>query len=142
MNYPKSDKYVKYQFKINNSDYDSLSFHIKKNDPKYKIYEVSGGIFFNKNFQKCERHKKKVIEDIKLITQNMNENSYRFFYENLEDGKSYADVVEFLYPNGDLIRVWCVNWSKKVEEKLNYADNFSISLSPLKHMNWINKDAY
>ena len=29
MNYPKSDKYVKYQFKINNSDYDSLSFHIK-----------------------------------------------------------------------------------------------------------------
>lgn len=142
MNYPKSDKYVKYQFKIDNSEYDNLSFHIKKNDPKYKIYEVSGGIFFRKNFQKCKMHKKKVINDIKLITQNMKEDSYRFFYENLEDGKSYADVVEFLYPNGDLIRMWCVNWSKKVEENLNYADNFSISLTPLQHMNWINKDAY
>ena len=142
MKYPKSDKYIKYQFTINNSEYDNISFHLKKNDPKFKIYEISGGTFFTKNFTKCKKYKEKVINDIKSITQNLTENSYRYYYENVEDGKSYADVVEFKYPNGDLIRMWCVNWSEQVENNLNYGDNFSISLTPLKHMNWINEEAY
>ena len=142
MKYPKSDKYTKYQFKINSSEYDNISFHIKKNDPKFKIYEISGGTFFNKNFSKCKKHKADVINDLKSITKNLIEDSYRFYYENLEDGKSYADVVDFKYSNGDLIRMWCVNWSEKVEKNLNYGDNFSISLTPLKHINWINKEAY
>ena len=142
MKYPLSDKYIKYQFKLNNSEYDNISFHIKKNDTQYKITEISGGIFFTKNFSKCENHKNKVKKDIKIITKNLKEDSYRFFYKTIEDGKSFADVVEFKYPNGDLIRMWCVNWSNKVEKSLNYADNFSISLTPFKHMNWINKEAY
>ena len=142
MKYPKSDKYIKYQFNINNSEYDNISFHLKKNDPKFKIYEISGGTFFTKNFTKCKKYKEKVINDLKSITQNLIEDSYRFYYENLEDGKSFADVVEFKYSNGDLIRMWCVNWSEKVEKNFNYGDNFSISLTPLKHMNWINKEAY
>ena len=53
-----------------------------------------------------------------------------------------GDVVDFKYSNGDLIRMWCVNWSEKVEKNLNYGDNFSISLTPIKHMNWINNEAY
>ena len=142
MKYPKSDKYIKYQFTISNSEYDNISFHLKKNDPKFKIYEISGGTFFTKNFTKCKKYKEKVINDIKSITQNLTEDSYRYYYENVEDGKSYADVVEFKYPNGDLIRIWCVNWSEQVENNLNYGDNFSISLTPLKHMNWINEEAY
>ena len=142
MKYPKSDKYIKYQFTISNSEYDNISFHLKKNDPKFKIYEISGGTFFTKNFTKCKKYKEKVINDIKSITQNLTEDSYRYYYENVEDGKSYADVVEFKYPNGDLIRMWCVNWSEQVENNLNYGDNFSISLTPLKHMNWINEEAY
>ena len=142
MKYPHSEKYIKYQFKISSSQYDNISFHIKKNDLKYIIYEVSGGIFFTKNYPNCEKHKNTVINDIKSITQNLNEDSYRFFYEEVEDGKSYADVVEFKYTNGDLIRMWCVNWSKQVEKNLNYGDNFSISLTPIKHMDWINNEAY
>ncbi len=142
MKYPGSDKYIKYQFISKNSEYDNISFHIKKNDPEYKIYEISGGIFFTNNYSKCEKHKEIVINDIKSITQNLIEDSYRFFYKKVEDGKSYADVVQFKYNNGDLIRMWCVNWSEKVEKNLNYGDNFSISLSPIKHMNWINKQAY
>ncbi len=142
MKYPSSDKYIKYQFNIDNSEYDNISFHIKKNDSNYKIYEISGGIFFTQNYPNCENHKKKVVNDIKSITQNLIEDSYRYFYEKVEDGKSYADVVEFKYTNGDLIRMWCVNWSEKVEKNLNYGDNFSISLTPTKHMNWINKEAY
>ncbi len=142
MKYPKSDKYIKYQFTISNSEYDNISFHLKKNDPKFKIYEISGGTFFTKNFTKCKKYKEKVINDIKSITQNLTEDSYRYYYENVEDGKSYADVVEFKYPNGDLIRMWCVNWSEQVENNLNYGDNFSISLTPLKHMKWINEEAY
>ena len=142
MKYSKSDKYTKYQFKINSSKYDNISFHIKKNDPKFKIYEISGGTFFEKNFSKCKKHQTNVINDLKSITQNLIEDSYRFYYENLEDGKSFADVVDFKYSNGDLIRMWCVNWSEKVEKNLNYGDNFSISLTPIKHMNWINNEAY
>ena len=54
LKYSKSDKYIKYQFKTNSSEYDNISFHIKKNDTKFKIYEISGGTFFEKNFSKCK----------------------------------------------------------------------------------------
>ncbi len=30
----------------------------------------------------------------------------------------------------------------QIDNFLNYGDNFSISLTPLKHMNWINNEAY
>ena len=80
--------------------------------------------------------------DIQNITNDLEKDTFRYYYKTVEDGKSYADIIEFKYPNGDLIRLWCVNWSTKVENKLNFMDNFTISLTPLKHMKWINEEAY
>ena len=52
------------------------------------------------------------------------------------DDASTLTVVEG-DANGDSIRLWCVNWSDLVENKRNFTDNFSISLSPKEHTDWL-----
>ena len=140
--YPSSDKYYKAEVRLKRGEYEVISFHLKKNDPKFIITELSGGKFFGKNFSKCSKFLNKVISDISSHTQNLKKDSYRYHYKKIEDGKSYADIIEFTYQNNDLIRTWCINWTSIVEEKLNFEDNFAISMTPSKHMKWINTEAY
>tara|TARA_B100001996_G_scaffold363901_1_gene332509 strand:- start:255 stop:569 length:315 start_codon:yes stop_codon:yes gene_type:complete len=46
--YPKSKKYHMIEFEGNFKDYESLAFHLKKNDKKYLIQSIKGVIFFKK----------------------------------------------------------------------------------------------
>ena len=142
LTYPSSNKFFKIDAPSAKGDYDDLGFHLKKNDSKFVIYEISGGRYFDNQISECMEFKKKVALEISDITKNLKKNSYRYYYKKVENGKSYADIDDFEYDNGDQIRLWCVNWSDKVEEKLNFTDNFSISLTPREHMRWINTEAY
>lgn len=141
-NYPSSDKYYKVETRLNDGEYEVISFHLKKNDPKFIVTELNGGKFFGTNFSKCSKFQNKVISDISGHTRNLEKDTYRYYYKKVEEGKSYADIIEFTYPNGDLIRTWCVNWTSIVEKKLNFEDNFAISMTPSRHMKWINTEAY
>jgi len=140
--YPSSDKYFKVDTTSAKGDYDDIGFHLKKNDSKFVIYEIAGGKYFDDQMPECIEFKKKVALDISDITKNSKKDSYRYFYKKVENGKSYADIDDFEFDNGDQIRLWCVNWSDKVEKKLNFTDNFSISLTTKEHMKWINTEAY
>jgi hypothetical protein len=137
--YPGDVKFFKVDTPDAVGDYDDMAFHFKKNDSKFIIYELSGGKYFKNDISKCMEHKKKVNNDIKSITKNLEKNSYRYYYKYLEKGESYADIDDFIFTNGDAIRLWCVNWSDLVEKNLNFTDNFSISLAPKEHSVWLNK---
>ena len=132
-------KYFKVDTPYKVGDYDDLAFHFKTNDSKFIIYELSGGKYFDNNISECLEHKKKVNSDIQSITKNLEKDSHRYYYEYLEKGESYADIDDYYFANGDTIRLWCVDWSNLVENKLNFDDNFSISLSPKEHTDWLNK---
>jgi hypothetical protein len=135
--YPGDEKYFKIDSPLRVGDYDSLSFHLKKNDPKFIIYELSGAKFFDNDISECLKHKEKVSSEIKSITKELIKNSYRYDYKYFEKGKSYAEIDDYDFDNGDSIRLYCVNWSKLVEDNYNFGDNFNISLSPKEHTDWL-----
>jgi len=137
--YPSDVKFFKVDTQDAIGDYDDMGFHFKTNDSKFIIYELSGGKYFKNNISKCMEHKRNINIDIKNITKNLEKSSYRYYYKYLEKGKSYADIDDYYFANGDAIRLWCVDWSDLVEKKLNYTDNFSISLAPKEHSDWLNK---
>ena len=113
--YPGDNEYYKVDTPDQIGEYDDLAFHFKKEDAKFIIYELSGGKYFDNEISKCLDHKKKVNSDIKNITNKLKKNSYKYYYDYLEKGNSYADIDDYIFPNGDAIRLWCVNWSNLVE---------------------------
>ena len=81
------------------------------------------------NMKKCKLFKKKLVTGIENITKDLKTKNYRYYYKKTDDGKSYADIVDYYFKNGGAIRLWCVNWSKVTENKRSFIDNFTISIN-------------
>ena len=140
--YPGSDKYImlNYYSPTKLGVYDSMSFHVRKNDKSFIIHSLKAGIYYESNFNECMDKKKKLVEDLKLIFNKTKFEEYDFKYK-VDDGKSIAYINAFAFKNNDKIRAWCVNWSKVTEKKRNFVDNLALSISPGYFLDWLDNDA-
>ena len=123
-------------------DYESIMFHVKKNDKNFTIYSIGGRKFFPNKEKECKIFKKEVTLGIKSIVKNLKKDDYRFNYKNLADGKSYADVSDFFFKDGSTIRLWCVNWSKAIEGEKNWVDNMTTAINSKIFYDWISNEAH
>ena len=141
-NYPGSDKYVQLNFNIKRklNIYDSLAFHVKKNDKNFIIHSLKGGIYYKNNFNECMDKKKELVENLKLTFNKIKSEDYDFKYQ-IDDGKSIAYINAFAFKNNDKIRTWCVNWSEVTEKKRNFVDNLALSISPRYFLKWLYNEA-
>ena len=140
--YEKSKKFIKIDTpRLSGKMYDVYAFHIKDNDSKYIIYDISGGKYFGRNNVKdCKNFKDKVVKDLILVFKNIKPNSYEYIYDTIEDGKSIAHITDFDFSSGS-IRVWCVDWSKVTEENTNWEDNVSVNISSMEFLDWLNNES-
>jgi len=139
--YPASDKFYQIEIKSNESDYDSISFSLKKNDNDYIIYEFGVTKFFDNNLKACKKFMNTKLTDIESITKNLKKNTYEFKYP-IDDKKSIAYITDFILNDDSTIRAYCVNWSVVSEKERNFEDNFSLTLSSNEYEDWLNNDAY
>ena len=139
--YPASDKFYQIEIKSNESDYDSLSFSLKKNDNDYIIYEFGVTKFFDNNLKACKKFMNTKLTDIESITKNLKKNTYEFKYP-IDDKKSIAYITDFILNDDSTIRAYCVNWSVVSEKERNFEDNFSLTLSSNEYEDWLNSEAY
>ena len=105
--------------------YDTIQMAFLKNDKKYKIIQIAGGIFYdtkNKNIDSCKIKKDGIVNELK--------NQFNVFFEDRsysnENGDFYMQTKE--YENGDKIRVFCTDWSEKRERENGWSDNLRIEL--------------
>tara|TARA_E500000178_G_C16807846_1_gene655553 strand:+ start:282 stop:860 length:579 start_codon:yes stop_codon:yes gene_type:complete len=116
-------------------EYDSLSFHVKKNDNQYIIHSISGSLYYEKNFNKCLNKKKKIVESLKFNFGNLKSDEYDYKYD--WDLNSIAYISDFDFKNG-AVRVYCINWSEVTEKKRNFADNLSVTIQINYFTEWLN----
>ena len=91
--YPASDKFYQIEIKSNESDYDSLSFSLKKNDNDYIIYEFGVTKFFDNNLKACKKFMNTKLTDIESITKNLKKNTYEFKYP-IDDKKIILIIMK------------------------------------------------
>ena len=140
--YPASDKFYQIELKAQKeSNYDKLSFILKKNDNLYKIFLVGGGKFFKNDLKSCMDFKKKVIKAVASDFSNLKEETYEYKYLT-DDKKSIAYITDFIFSDGSSIRAFCVNWSKITEKKRGFEDNFSLDISSIEYLDWLDNEAY
>ena len=56
--------------------------------------------------------------------------------------KSMVYTTEFTFNNGDVARVYCLNWSSNAEKSQGWTDHLSLNLQTSKFFDWLNFEAY
>ena len=140
--YPNSDKYYQIVLQAKNkTQYDDYSIGVKKDDKKYIIKLLSGLIYFDDNIDKCLKHKNIVFKDISSMFSNNQLSEYEYLYDTLADGKSIAYISDFELDSG-FIRIYCIEYSDATKSEIGFMDSFSIDITSLEYINWINDEAY
>ena len=127
--YPKSKRFYYSTHSINNSDYDEIQIHLKDND---------------NNLNSCLKKKKLMTESVKSIMPSdtgifSDDDGYP---HSQKFPKSLIYTTEFVFKNGDVARVYCLNWSRNAENNRGWTDHLSLNIQTAKFFDWLNYEAY
>ena len=140
--YPGSKNFYSMHIVVDSKNYDQISIGVKNNDKNYTVYSIAGDKFYEKNPKNCLSQMENIInqfdEDLKVAPKD----EYRHTYTTLAKGKSYAEVVDYNFPNNSAIRVWCSFYTEEVIDEFNVANGLSISIGTNKWFNFLNNEAY
>ena len=141
--YPKSDKFYNFETKESKYQvYTNVQFDFKKNDEKYIIYSIGGGIFY-KDIKKCNKKKEEVVSEIKEIVEEQVKVEYFDKYPHSPVyPNSTVESVEMYFKSGDIVRVYCLDWSEKVTEEKNWSDHLAVNISTKAYREFIDNEAY
>jgi hypothetical protein len=126
------------------SEFSNLSFNLKKNDESYKIYQLSGFMFFKNNVEECFKKVDEMAENISHQLKDV-KNIERVDAENPHDddptGESKTKQTIFWHESGSLFTE-CYDWSDKITKEKGWTDNFSVGVALMEYDLWLNYKAY
>jgi hypothetical protein len=134
----KDDSFLIVGITKNPEVYDTTQFHIKKDDPKYIIYNVTGKIFYKTNINECYEDMQSIVSDVENLNLDTTKNEYKKNHSADKTGNSKNTTVQFDFSNGDAIRISCYDWSKKMK----HTDNLRLAIIRSEYSKWLNTKAY
>jgi len=141
--YFKDNKFIGIQINQHSSfkTYDAVAFAYKP-DEKYKIYELTGKLFFRDNIEKCYKKQDEIASELSEIFKNIaTKKKYTSNYPPDESGKSKATNVQFTLSSGT-VRVVCHDMSEKVTKERNWTDSLKVEIMEEEYKNFIFNEAY
>ncbi len=142
--YPKSKKfYYSVHFIDNSENYDEIQIHLKDNDDNFIIQGLRAGKLYGNNISKCLLDKKKLVEEVrKIIGSNIQPKSYPKYKHSDMYPNSFVHTTHFEFKNGNLVRVYCMDFTKKLKEEKGWEDSLSIEIYNNDYRTFINEKAY
>ena len=133
MHWYKNKKVTPVLIKVNEKDYDDVSFTYWTNDENYTIIEITGMKDYINNIEQCYKEKKDQVKIIKESFTSLKETSEKGKHPADKSGKSKFDSTEFNFKSGGYIRLACYDWSKK----MGYEDHFRIGILSKEFDEWL-----
>ena len=125
------------------NEFENIQFMYKKNDKKYRIASINGVLFFKNNLKKCLSKKDTIVKSVNsIISQDTKINNTDAYPHSKKFSKSMVYTSEFNFKNGDQIRVYCINWTKKIENKKGWSDHLGLNITTNEFFYWLNNEAY
>ena len=107
-----NNKFTTFQIKNNFDTYDSIQISFQTDDPKKKIAQLDGIIYYKKNIDKCYQKIDEIYNEIKSIIPNLKDEG-KLTYKHAADksGKSTITDYVLLTENSDEIQIACYDYS-------------------------------
>ena len=125
--------------------YENIQFAFKQNDKNFKIYNISGGIFFdNKPFGDCLKKQKEISKKINATFDNLKIKEGTIYnHPGDKTGKSKKKDIEITFSKtSEIIVIDCVDWSKKITKEKQWIDNLGVGLYSKEYENWLRYEAF
>ena len=148
--YP-NKKFYDIHISVKSDQYDQLTYTVKNSDNYFIIEQLAGDKFYykpdsDKNINKmhlaCLKQKDKVSEQFEKMLSADKRNDYEHIYKTVDDGKSFSVVTDFDFKDFSAIRIYCNKFTKETINKRTFFNGLSVSISPVKILNWLNNEAY
>ena len=136
--YP-NDEYILYNFSstMNMVTYDLFTMSIKKNDMKYIISAISGGVKYD-NLDNCLKLKKDFNEDVASLFNNISKNENKYKSARDKSGNSEMHQTIYNFESGDVITASCMDWSNET----SIPKVFQTSIRSISYTDFIRNRAY
>lgn len=118
--------------------YDAIQFHVKKNDPKFILYHLSGIKDYINQIDKCNSKKSEIVNELKKLFPLAEIKNNKDFHPHDEEKKSIVFTTKFFNKNNTSSRVQCYDWSKKI----GAPDHLKVSLDSKEYSYWLNNKAW
>ena len=115
--------------------YDGITLSYKKKE-NYKIYTITGNIYYRYNISDCYEKKNLIVNELKNLFVNVKTNNDVKSHRGDSSGKSKINMFTFQLKNGEQIQVSCNDWSKEKESE-NYWDQLKVVILSLDYMEYL-----
>ena len=136
--YPGKDgKFIEIQFHRKTDSFlktfEGLQIIYKKNDKNYKIYSLTGGLFFGSDINACLEMQKIVEKDLSILFKNTERLTKKQKYSWDKTGKSYIHFIVHFFDTEDQIEISCYEFAKH----LNREHYLIVSVDTKEFMDWL-----
>ena len=136
-------EYKALQTNLEPKNYDGIDVAVKDGDRDYIIYQIVGGIYYEKNVDNCYIKQKKIVSELKnIFSNNVKKNSYTKKHAADITGNSSNTTTQFEFKSKDVVRVSCYDWGKQIEDERGYTDNLRVTIIEANFRNWVNTKAH
>ena len=118
--------------------YDAIQFHVKKNDPKFILYHLSGIKDYINQIDKCNSKKSEIVNELKELFPKTELISRKDNHPQDKEKKSLVYTTKFNFKDKTTSRVQCYDWSKKI----GAPDHLKVSLDSKEYGNWLRNKAW
>ena len=89
-----------------------------------------------------DQQKNEISEEFEKMLSDTRRNDYKHTYKTIDNGKSFSVITDFEFKDLSAIRIYCNKFTKETTDKRNFFNGLSVSISPVKILNWLNNKAY
>ena len=121
--------------------YQNVSFSLKKNDKKYKIYQIVGFNIYKTNIEECLNQVDIISKNISGVLKDTDKVKSTDNHQADPTGNSKVKQIVYWHKSGSVF-IECVNWSEKITKEKNWGDNLSVGMALSEYDIWLNTKAY
>ena len=117
--------------------YKNLSFFVKRDDKKYKIFMIRGMLSYIEDLEGCLKKQKEVSNEVEKIITNYEKIERNAKSKNDPSGKSKYYYIKYNFENGDNITIHCSDWDEKLRKKNNWTEGISVKIGTHEFNEWM-----
>lgn len=121
--------------------YQNVSFSLKKNDKRYKIYQIVGFNIYKNNIEECLNQVDIISKNVSGVLNDLDKVKSNHNHEGDPTGNSKVKQIVYWHKSGSVF-IECINWSEKITKEKNWGDNLSVGVAVSEYDTWLNTKAY
>ena len=88
------------------------------------------------------KKKEEILKEVSSLFTKQKRSDYRYVYTEIDDGKSFSEITDFIFKDKSRLRIYCSDWTLETERKREFTDMLSVNAVSNDYLKWINNEAY